>query len=144
MTIKKFKFPTLTILILAVIFSTIPILPSQAMFGLSKCEKVRKQILSMQVGESFLAAGYEPANGVSASIFSSDDANFYRGIWTDIVNWEVSMYKFETQNLKCFSTSQIIFINKAYPSWKSWITTSGVVWNLSNFPQVSWDSIYNK
>jgi hypothetical protein len=118
--------------------------PSFAVFGLSKCEKVKKQVLANEVGESFYQAAFSPANGARLNAFSYEDFSFYTEIWSEIVDWELYMYSFDWKYLECFTPSQVAFIVKAKPNWEAdkALPTHGVTKN--GFPSVTWGSIYNQ
>jgi hypothetical protein len=141
--INIFRKNTIFILVLMGILN-LSIAPSYAVFGLSKCEKVKKQVLANEVGESFYQAAFLPANGAKLSTFSYEDYLFYTEIWSGIVDWEVSMYSFESKYLGCFTPAQVMFIVKAKANWDAdkALPTHGVT--QAGFPSVTWGSIYNQ
>jgi hypothetical protein len=118
--------------------------PSQAIFGLSQCEKVKQQVLVAEKLESFYQAAYQPTNGATFKGMSYADYKYFTEIWSDLIQWEFQMYSYESKNLNCFSSSQRAFIVKVKPKWESLTVISQHGISGSNFPQVSWGSIYSR
>lgn len=118
--------------------------PSQAIFGLSKCEKVKQQVLANERSESFYQAAYQPANGATFKGMSYPDYKYFTEIWSDLIQWEVQMYSYDSKNLTCFSASQQTFIGKVKPKWEALEAISQHGISGSNFPQVTWGSIYSQ
>jgi hypothetical protein len=80
--------------------------PANAIFGLSKCEKVKKQILSYEKQEKALAVKWAPANGRLHSDFSLSQNRYFFELHKSIVRLEVKMFTLEKNNPKCFTITQ--------------------------------------
>ena len=127
------------------------IAPANAIFGLSKCEKVKKQVLAYESQEKALAQKWGPANGQLHSRFTLMQNQFFFSLHKSIVNLEVKMYTIEKNNPSCFTITQNEYINKVYPLWKEWesyylnnpkyvyVPRMYQTWN-----KISWGSIYNQ
>ena len=125
--------------------------PANAILGLSKCEKVKKQILSYERQEKLLAQKWVPANGQLHSRFTLQQNKVFFNLHKSIVKLEVKMYTLEKNNPKCFTITQNEYIKKVYPLWKEWETyyrfNPNYVYQPRMFnvwSEIAWDSIYNQ
>ena len=125
--------------------------PASAIFGLSKCEKVKRQILSYEKQEKPLAQKWVPANGQLHARFTLAQNKTFFNLYKSIVKLEVKMYTLEKNNPKCFTITQNEYINKVYPYWKErdnyYKFNPTYVFNPRLIPiwsEISWDSIYNQ
>jgi hypothetical protein len=125
--------------------------PAQAIFGLSKCEKVKKQILAYEKTEKPMIADWQNYSGEWIWNYSQESQRKIQKRWTNIVNLEVKMYSLEINNPKCFTNSQNIYIKKVYPQWKKHQQTNKFYPTYNNadngngyYTAISWDSIYNQ
>jgi hypothetical protein len=124
--------------------------PASAVFGLSKCEKVKKQILNYEKQERVLAVRWAPANGQLHNNFTlSQNRNFFN-LHKSIVNLEVKIFTLEKNNPKCFTITQNEFITKVYPYWKEWENyykfNRTYIYNermYNVWSDISWGSIYD-
>jgi hypothetical protein len=124
--------------------------PANAIFGLSKCEKVKKQILSYEKQEKALAVKWAPANGRLHSDFSLSQNRYFFELHKSIVRLEVKMFTLEKNNPKCFTITQNELITETYPSWKKWETyyknQSTYIYlprMYQRWSNVIWESIYD-
>ena len=124
---------------------------SYAVFGLSKCDKVKKQILKYEKEEKPLVDGWNYHSGE----FYFEYSNYMQGelqkYWIKVVNLEVKMYSLEKNNPKCFTNTQNDYINDVYPNWKSHQSRNKFYPNSNNgvdtdnrYRKIAWDSIYNQ
>ena len=127
------------------------IAPASAVFGLSKCEKVKKQILAYEKTEKPLIADWQNYSGQWIWDYPQKSQLEIQKRWTNIVNLEVKMYSLEINNPKCFSNSQNIYIKDIYPKWKKQQQTNKFNPTGNNadngkgyYIEISWDSIYNQ
>ena len=125
--------------------------PAHAIFGLSKCEKVKKQILAYEKTEKPMIADWQNYSGEWIAAYSSKSQLEIQKRWTNIVNLEVKMYALETNNPKCFTNSQNIYIKNVYPNWKKqqqynrfYPTSNNADGGTGYYTAISWDSIYNQ
>ena len=125
--------------------------PANAILGLSKCEKVKKQILAYENQEKVLAQKWVPANGQPHSRFTFAQNQIFFDLHRSIVKLEVKMYTLEKYNPKCFTITQNEYIKRVYPLWKDWENyykfTPRYVYQprmLSYWSDIAWDSIYNQ
>lgn len=141
--IKKRKF--IAVFCLAgILMTSVMVNQSNAIFGLSKCEKVKKQVSDNEFRESFYQAAFEPANGVPFINFTFSDYDYFVGIWSDLVSWEVKMYQYDQSNSSCFTASQRKYIAKVLPLWMSANVSPTHGLSGSNFDSVTWGSIYKQ
>ena len=124
---------------------------ANAVFGLSKCEKVKNQILKYERIERPLINEWNRYANKRYTSFSNYKNNMIQKEWIELVNLEVKMYGLELNNLKCFSTTQGIVIKKNYSIWKSNQQLNKFCpdqWNGLRDPffykEIFWDSIYNQ
>ena len=125
--------------------------PAHAIFGLSKCEQVKKQILAFEKIEKPLLADWQNYSGDWIWHYSQESQLKIQKRWTDIVNLEVKMYSLELNNPKCFTNSQNLYIKTVYPKWKKQQQTNRFYPTSNNsdngagyYTGISWDSIYNQ
>jgi hypothetical protein len=125
--------------------------PSHAIFGLSTCEKVKKQILAYEKIEKPLVSDWQNYAGDWIWDYSPKSQLEIQKKWIKIVNLEVKMYSLEINNPKCFTNSQNIYIKSVYPKWKKQQQINKFYPNSNNadvgngyYSGVSWDSIYNQ
>ena len=123
--------------------------PASAVFGLSKCEKVKKEIRGLEKTEKAKImswnrnwAGKDAINLVTYHKQSDQE-------WLYIVNIEVKMYSLERNNPKCFTITQNLYIKKYLPLWQDikQRIAYGESTNtdaISLFVKLNWDSIYNQ
>ncbi len=124
--------------------------PTYAIFGLSKCEKVEKQIREWEREEIPLIQRWNFNAGKLAISLSSSDRKSMSRTWQEIVDLEVKVYGLQRNNPKCFTITQRDYTRKGYASWKKWQmfnkfadeysmgTTNG------RYIKIIWDSIYNQ
>jgi hypothetical protein len=88
--------------------------PASAVFGLSKCEKVKKQILSYEKKELSLSRTVSSFAGQPAYKFtiSQNKSNYLK--MKKYVAFEFVYIRFAYNNSKCFTKSQNEFINASY------------------------------
>jgi hypothetical protein len=125
--------------------------PSHAIFGLSKCEKVKKQILAYEKIEKPLVKDWQNYAGDWILSYSGESQLKIQQRWINLVNLEVKMYSLEINNPKCFTNSQNMYIKNAYPVWKKSQSINKFDPTANNadngngyYTSVSWDSIYNQ
>ena len=123
--------------------------PASAAFGLSKCEKVKKEIRALEKIEKAKIlswnknwAGKDAVNLVSYRKQSDQE-------WLYIVNMEVKMYSLERNNPKCFTITQNLYIEKYLPLWQD--IKQRIAYGESTntngfgvFAKLIWNSIYNQ
>ena len=123
--------------------------PASAVFGLSKCEKVKKEIRALEKIEKAKIlswnrnwAGKDAVNLVSYRKQSDQE-------WLYIVNMEVKLYSLERNNPKCFTITQNLYIEKYLPLWQD--IKQRIAYGESTntngfgvFAKLNWDSIYNQ
>jgi len=123
--------------------------PASAVLGLSKCEKVKKEIRALERTEKAKImswnrnwAGKDAVNLVSYRKQSDQE-------WLYIVNIEVKMYSLERNNPKCFTITQNLYIKKNLPLWQD--IKQRIAYGESTntngfgvFANLNWDSIYNQ
>ena len=87
---------------------------ANAVFGLSKCEKVKKQILSYEKREITLSRQVSPFAGQLANKFtlSQNRSNYLK--MKEYINFEFTYLKYAYNNSKCFTRSQNEFIDSSY------------------------------
>jgi hypothetical protein len=88
--------------------------PANAIFGLSKCEKVKKQIISYEKREVTLSRQVSPFAGQLASKFTLTQNRSYFLKMKEYINFEFTYLKYAYNNSKCFTRSQNEFIDSAY------------------------------
>ena len=144
---KKSILSALTVLILLESSLT----PANAVFGLSACEKIKKQILSYEKSEKPLIKDWQNYVGVWILNYPSDSRLELQKRFVNIVNIEVKMYSLEINNPKCFTNSKNIYIKKYYPKWKKHQQINKAYPYADNaddgkgyFMPIIWDSIYNQ
>lgn len=88
--------------------------PATAAFGLSKCEKVKKQILSYEKKEIVLNRQVSSFAGQLAYQFSlsQNKSNYLK--MKNYASFELTYLKYAYNNAKCFTRSQNEFINYSY------------------------------
>jgi hypothetical protein len=125
--------------------------PANALFGLSTCEKVKKQILAFEKTEKPMIAEWGNYAGDWIWDYSQKSQLEIQKKWIKIVNLEVKMYSLEINHPKCFTNSQNIYIKSIYPKWKKHQQTNKFYPNSNNadsgngyYIGISWDSIYNQ
>lgn len=125
--------------------------PANAIFGLSKCEKIKKQILAFEKQEKPIIDKWNLKAGDPTHLWSPNKRAIFQIQWIELVNLEVKMYALEMNNLNCFSSTQRIYIKDTYPYWKEqqqinkWYprNNNGLTSN-GTYKTISWDSIYNQ
>ena len=125
--------------------------PASAVFGLSKCEKVKKQVLAWQKIEKPMIQDWGNYSGNYFYKWESADALKIQKRFINIVNLEVKMYALEMNNPKCFTNTQNTYIKDAYKNWKSYQQKNKFYPNDNNgtdssgvYISIKWDSIYNQ
>ncbi len=125
--------------------------PAHAIFGLSTCEKVKKQILAYEKIEKPLVKEWQNYAGDWIHSYSGESQLKIQQRWINLVNLEVKMYTLEINNPKCFTNSQNIYIKNVYPAWKKYQSINRFDPTANNadngngyYISVSWDSIYNQ
>ena len=88
--------------------------PADAALGLSKCEKVKKQVLKYEKTEVSLKKTISPFAGKSNMIFSIAQNKSYYSTMKKFVAFEVTYLQYMYNNSKCFTRSQNEFIDQAY------------------------------
>lgn len=123
------------------------IAPASAVLGLSKCEKVKKQVLVYEVTWKRLAADFSPAMGKNGKYFPENTFNSYVTKMNKLLDHSVIMYRYERNNPKCFTITQNENINM---NWSA-INVGIIEWNkiyygayYQSFPMVRFISIYNQ
>lgn len=136
-----------TSIVLAIMISTLSfsVTPANAVFGLSKCEKVRAQVKAFEKQEKIFAKQYEPVNGIWSWFFTGAHLNKYWNLQKEIVDFEVAMFAYDLKNLTCFTVRQQKYAQTEYEEWRGfqkfikntpdWITGFA-------FIPIEWDSIY--
>ena len=126
------------------------ITPASAVFGLSTCEKVKKQILGYQKEEKVLSKKWEPANDKPHSDFSLSQNRYFFELHKSIVALEIKLFTLEKNNPKCFTITQNELITEVYPYWKKWETYYKNQRTYVYMPRmyqrwdnISWGSIYD-
>ena len=146
---KRRVFSLVGIICMALIFTGPS--PANAIFGLSTCEKVKKQILKYEKIDKPLAKKWEPYQGLLVWNVSQPELDQLLKNWKTLVDLEVKMYGLEINNLKCFTNTQSIYIKRVYPIWKA--EQLKIRFNPNNYnfaskagviTSISWDSIYNQ
>ena len=130
---------------------TTSLTPANAILGLSKCEKVKKQILAYEKIEKPLVKDWQNYAGDWIFDYSRESQLKIQQRWINLVNLEVKMYTLEINNPKCFTNSQNIYINDAYLDWKKSQSINKFNPTANNadngngyYISVNWDSIYNQ
>ena len=124
--------------------------PSNALFGLSKCEKVKKEILTKQVLEKKYVKDWNEYAGKYSIQFPWHVNAQIQKDWIRLVNLEVKMYSLAKNNPKCFSITQNEYAKKYYNYWKNEQMTNKFYPNSYNgekdygYLKINWDSIYNQ
>jgi hypothetical protein len=125
--------------------------PANAIFGLSKCEKVKKQILAYEKIEKPLVKDWQNYAGDWIFSYSIESQLRIQQRWVNLVNLEVKIYALEINNPKCFTNSQKIYIKNVYPIWKKYQSINKFTPTANNanngngyYTSVNWDSIYNQ
>lgn len=100
---KKFTIYVSVIALISVTF----LLPTNVAFGLSKCEQVKKNVLSIEKSFNASINNFKIFSGkkVSGSIVESYQ-NFIR------IDYAKRLWKIGTNNPECFSNTQKIYIKK--------------------------------
>lgn len=135
---------TLIVLISGITLSPVP---ANAVFGLSKCEKVKAQVLAYEKTEKGFEAQYEPVNGKWSWFFSSAHSNDYWVLQKKIVDFEVNMFAYVRSNAQCFTTKQRAYANSVYYVWKhlqTYLRAQPDWINGFSFVPIVWDSIYSE
>ena len=88
--------------------------PASAVFGLSQCEKVKKQILSYEKQEVALNRGVSSFAGQLAYNFTINQnrSNYLK--MKNFASFELTYLRYAYNNSKCFTRSQNEFINSSY------------------------------
>jgi hypothetical protein len=88
--------------------------PASAVFGLSKCEKVKKQILSYEKKEAALNREVSSFAGQLAWQFtiSQNRSNYLK--MKNYAAFELTYLRYAYNNSKCFTRSQNEFISASY------------------------------
>jgi hypothetical protein len=140
---------TSAILVIGLLGSSLT--PAQAIFGLSKCEKVKKQVLAWQKVEKPMIKDWQNYSGDWIAAYEGKSQLELQKKWINIVNLEVKMYSLEINNSKCFTNSQNIYIKDTYPNWKKHQQNNKFYPTYNNaddgrgyYLAISWDSIYNQ
>jgi hypothetical protein len=124
--------------------------PSHAIFGLSKCEKVEKQIRAWEQEEIEMIKRWNLNAKRLFGIPSSSERSTMASNWRTLVDLEVKMYGLQRNNSKCFTTTQKIHSRKGYKYWKQWqmfnMTAPDHLLGTSRgrYIEVIWNSIYNQ
>jgi hypothetical protein len=109
--------------------------PANAVFGLSKCERVKKQVLAHEATWKRLAADFAPAMDKNGQFFPESTFNSYVSKMNKSLNHGVVMYRFQRNNPKCFTITQNEQISR---NWTA-INTGIVEWN-----KIYFDSYWNR
>lgn len=88
--------------------------PANAVLGLSKCEKVKKQVLNYEKTEVSLNKAIKPFAGKSNMNFSITQNKSYYLMMKKFVAFEVTYLQYAYNNSECFTRSQNEFIDQAY------------------------------
>ena len=143
-------YRTKIILLASILLVSVTYSPAYAVLGLSKCEKVKKQIISYEGEEKPLIAKWNVYSGKYHSQLSDYQNAANQKSWIKIVDLEVKMYGLEMNNLKCFTPTQQIYIKKQYPLWKAEQSLNRFYPNDFNgaknyrYSEIYWDSIYDQ
>ncbi len=109
---------------------TVPLAtPAQAIFGLSTCEKVKKQVLAYEKQINAISDFWQPYIGKALSQTLKNKLEFQQDAKNDVV---VKLIRLQFNNPKCFTRSQNEEINarKAYP------------WNFGHFVNYNIKTVY--
>jgi|LakMenEpi03Aug12_release.lakeMendotaPanAssembly.Ray.scaffolds.fasta_scaffold594403_3 hypothetical protein len=139
------------LLSLVLVMTFFPTQSANAIFGLGKCDKVKKQILKYEKEEKPLVDGWNYHSGKYYFEYSNYMQRELQKYWITLVNLEVKMYSLEKNNPKCFTNTQNDYINDVYPNWKSHQSRNKFYPNNNNgvdadnrYTKIAWDSIYNQ
>lgn len=120
---------------------------AQAASVSANCQKVKAQVVDYESKEKEFATQYAPVNGMWSWFFSSAHLNEYWLLQKKIVDYEVTMFSYDLDNLSCFTVKQQAYAKVVYKEWKDlqvflkdqpdWITGF-------SFTPIVWDSIYDK
>jgi len=88
--------------------------PATAVLGLSKCEKVKKQVLNYEKTEVSLNKAIKPFAGKSNMNFSITQNKSNYLVMKKFVAFEVTYLQYAYNNSQCFTRSQNEFIDQAY------------------------------
>jgi hypothetical protein len=113
---KKMVLTTALICSLSLVVSP----SSHAAFGLSACEKVKKQVLSLEKAEISESKKVSSIAGQYAWKFNDQENSVNYSKMKKYVAFEYELYKYMYNNQKCFTLSQKDFINQGYKSAKEW------------------------
>ena len=111
------------------------------------CAKVKTQVLAYEAAEKDFATQYAPVNGKWSWFFSSAHLNDYWLLQKKIVDFEVTLFTYDLNNMSCFTTKQQEYAKFVY---KEWTDLQGFLkaqpdWiNGFSFTPIVWDSIYDK
>ena len=143
---KRFSvFGLIPVMLLASLVFT-PI-PAQAAQVSAACKKVKPQVVNYEAKEKDFAQAYAPVNGKWSWFFSSAHLNDYWVLQKKIIDYEVTMFAYNLDNLACFTPKQQAYAKIVSKQWSDlqtflkaqpdWITGF-------NFVPIVWDSIYDK
>jgi len=137
------------LLVIGLLASTMA--PASALFGLSNCEKVKKQILAYEKIEKPMVDSWNMKAGDYPYMWSQKAQLSFSRKWVDLVEIEMKMYTLEMNNLKCFTTTQKMYIKENYSAWKDlkniikfYTYPSYGINSEGKYSYISWDSIYNQ
>lgn len=88
--------------------------PSSAVFGLSKCERVLKQVKKYESQEVAENRKIQPFAGRYYADFPLEQNRTHYATMRKFVDFEIQMMRFAYNNKKCFSRSQREFIDENY------------------------------
>ena len=124
---------------------------ANAIFGLSKCEKTKNQIVKYEKIERPLVKEWGTYGGKRAWNFTDYRNELRQKEWVQLVNLEVKMFGLALNNIDCFSETQKRFISQEYPLWKNHQATNRAFPNQTNginrngiYRVVVWESIYDQ
>jgi len=135
---------SLTFLLASVAFNP---LSAQAASVSANCQKVKAQVVAYEAKEKDFAAQYAPVNGMWSWFFSSAHRNDYWLLQKKIVDYEVTMFSYDLDNLSCFTLKQQEYAKVVYKEWKDLqvFLTGQPDWIAGfSFTPIVWDSIYDK
>ena len=107
----KFRF-LVFVLPFSLMGLTITTSPAQAIFGLSKCEKIQKQIYSELSIGNLLFKSYESEVKSALTLFDSNKLEYYKrtssliDLLTLITKSDVNAYKMASNHSECYSAQQ--------------------------------------
>jgi hypothetical protein len=112
---KKLALTTALICSLSLVVSP----SSHAAFGLSACEKVKKQVLSLEKKELVETRKVSSIVGQYAWKFTDQENSINYSKMKKFDAFEYQLFKYMYNNQKCFTLSQKDFINQGYNYAKS-------------------------